>query len=157
MMARMLTPDELTALEGLLLRARIEAARDRNAVAEAITPGDIVQLRPGASPTWETSILLVMTAEAHHVRGQVLKPHRSGCREAWASFSAADVARIGRAPFTEPAPDVKAWCYEPPCPLLASPEQIARYRRAQELTWKRLKAEQLFIYQQEKRPRKATT
>jgi hypothetical protein len=150
----MLTPDELTALEGLLTRARRDAARDRSATLDPITPGDVLQLRPGASRTWETSLLLTMQADAHQVRAQVLRPHRSGCREAWASFSPAEVARIGRAPFPEPAPDVKSACYAPPCPKLATPAQIARYRKMHDATWKRLQAERVFIAEADARRRK---
>jgi hypothetical protein len=59
-----------------------------------------------------------MQANTHQVRGQILRPHRSGCREAWAHYSPAEVLRIGRAAYPEPAHAVRTWCYEPPCPLL---------------------------------------
>ena len=65
MISQMLTSDELAALESLLSRARTAAARDRAATADPITAGDVVQLRPGADSTWETSLLLVMQSDAH--------------------------------------------------------------------------------------------
>jgi len=125
----MLTPEELQVLEALLARARQAAALDRSAIAEELLPGDVVQLRPGADPTWETSLLLVQQT-GPKVRGVILRPHRGGCREAWWAFSPPEPVRIGHTPFPEPAPDVRAWCYEPPCPLLATAQEIARYRRA---------------------------
>lgn len=114
----MLTEAEILTLAALLDRARAAAGPDRRTAADTLTPGDVVQLRPGASRTWETSFLLVCQITSRgRVRGQVLRPHRSGCREAWAEYSMPELARIGRAPFPEPAPDVRAWCYAPPCPL----------------------------------------
>lgn len=156
MIRAMLTLEELAALEGLLARARRDAGRDRAATLNPIAPGDVLQLRPGASETWETSLLLVTAADSHQVRGQVLRPHRSGCREAWLSCSMPEVARIGRTPYPEPAPDIKSCCYAPPCPLSATAAEIARYRKMQMLSWKRLREEQVFIAAQDARkPRKA--
>jgi hypothetical protein len=93
--------------------------------SEAFTADDVAQLRPGACSTWETSLLLVTQAGAHQVRGQILRPHRSGCREAWARYSPAELVRIGRAAFPEPARAVRAWCYEPACPLIPQRKEPA--------------------------------
>jgi len=138
----MLTTDELTALESLLQRARRDAARGVTATHEALTPGDVVQLRPGADPTWETSLMLVMQADPYKIRGQILRPHRGGCREAWASYKPPEVTRIGRAPFPEPAPDIKAWCYEPPCPLVEPIEARVLYRERNAALTQQLRDEQ---------------
>jgi hypothetical protein len=109
----------MATLEAILERARAAAGADRSATYTSLQPGDVVQLRPGADPTWETSLLLVTQAlEDGRIRGQVLRPHRSGCREAWYTFSTPEVIRIGRTPFPEPPAAVRAWCYEPRCPFL---------------------------------------
>lgn len=119
----MLTPNETNALRALLAR---EAATAPLAVATSaaqdteysdLAPGDVAQIRPGACRTWETSLLLVTQTDTHQVRGQILRPHRSGCREAWAHYSRAEVLRVGRVAYPEPARDILAWCYEPLCPL----------------------------------------
>jgi len=112
----MLTPNETTALRALLAR-EASAAAPVDADYSDLAAGDVAQIRPGACSTWETSLLLVTQAGTHQVRGQILRPHRSGCREAWARFSPAELLRIGRAEFPEPTRAVRAWCYEPLCPL----------------------------------------
>jgi hypothetical protein len=114
----MLTEAEIATLAALLERARHAAGRDHDALADTITPGDVVQLRPGASRTWDSSLLLVCQITSHgRVRGQILRPHRSGCREAWAEYSAPELARIGRAPYPEPPLNLRGWCRGPDCPL----------------------------------------
>ena len=107
----MLTPAELAALESLLARARRAAGEAHAAALDTITPGDLVQIRPGADPTWDTSLMIVGYVDPRQVRGAILTFHRSGCREAWGRYSHAEVLRIGRLPYPEPAPDVKRWCY----------------------------------------------
>lgn len=113
----MLTESEISSLTSILDRARRAAGRDRTASADTITPGDVVQLRPGSSRTWETSFLLVGKVLNGRIRGAILRPHRSGCPEAWSEFSAPELARVGRAPYPEPPLDVRSWCYAPACPL----------------------------------------
>jgi hypothetical protein len=110
----MLTADEMLTLQNLLSRARAATSPHTDTIA----PGDVVQLRPGASRTWETSLLLVGQVRYDgRIRGAILRPHRSGCREAWYSYNPAEFLRVGRAPFAEPPEDIRHWCYEPPCPL----------------------------------------
>ena len=120
----MLTPDEARVLRELLQRHQTSQAAPA-ADPCAFASGDVAQLRPGACSTWETSLLLVTQAGAHHVRGQILRPHRSGCREAWARYSPAELARIGHAPHAEPSRAMRAWCYEPACPLLPQRKEPA--------------------------------
>jgi len=141
----MLTSDELSALEGLLTRARGEAAIGRIAATDTITAGDVVQLRPGASHLWETSLMLVTQTTAEHIKGQILRPHRGGCREAWYTFTPPELTRVGRIPFPEPAPDIKAWCYAPPCSLIARPAELERYRRLRSLSEQNLRDEQIRV------------
>lgn len=112
---RMLTPEELKALDALLSRARAAASAGIAAAAEPITAGDVVQLRPGASQTWETSIMLVEQAEPYKLRGPILRMHRSGCREAWHACTPAQVHRIGRAAFPRPADQICSGTYNPGC------------------------------------------
>ena len=140
----MLTPDQLSALEALLTAARLAAAAG-TAAAEAIAAGDVVQLRPGASHTWETSLMLVTQNDGRRIRGQVLRPHRGGCRDAWATHSAPELIRTGRLPFPEPADDIKAWCYAPPCSRLADPPEAATYRAQNTAFQLSLRAEQIEI------------
>jgi hypothetical protein len=123
-----MTPDQLSALEELLAAARPAQAAGTAAAAEAIAAGDVVQLRPGASHTWETSLMLVTKNDGRRIKGQIMRPHRGGCMEAWGSYSAPELIRIGRLPFPEPATDIKAWCYAPPCDRLADPAEAATYR-----------------------------
>lgn len=111
---RMLTPEELLLLESLLTRARHAAGVDRAAVTEAINVGDVVQLRPGADPHWETSLLLVCRIrDDGGISGQIMRPHRGGYQEAWYTYRPPLVARIGHMPFPEPPPPIRSWCYEP--------------------------------------------
>jgi hypothetical protein len=110
----MLTPDELLVLESLLSRARHAAGVDRSAILEPIEVGDLVQLRPGADNHWQTSFLLVCRIRPDgRIAGQILRPHRGGASIAWWDYSVCEVARIGRSPFPEPAPEIKDWSYEP--------------------------------------------
>lgn len=110
----MLTPDELLLLESLLTRERHTAGCARAPLYDSIEPGDLVQLRPGADPTWGTSFLLVcQIREDGRVVGQILRPHRGGYREAWYSYSPPEVARIGRSPFPEPGAAIRSWSYDP--------------------------------------------
>lgn len=132
-----ITPEELTALRRLMARAE----QAQPTAAAAINAGDVVQLRPGADPHWETSLMLVTQANAHQVRGQILRPHRGGCREAWGNYSTPEVARVGAAPYGEPAPDIRSWCYAPPCPLIGTAAEIAGYRQARARMKARLQTE----------------
>lgn len=104
----MLTPAEIAMLENLLIRARHAATGGHP--ADALTPGDVAQLRPGASATWDTSLFLVCQANRHQVRGQILRPHRGGCRLAWSTFTPP-----GPALYPAPPLAIRAWCYAPPC------------------------------------------
>jgi hypothetical protein len=113
----MLTPDELLALESLLVRARASAGIARAAGDDAINVGDLVQLRPGADAHWQTSILLVgKLRENGNVSGVVLRPHRSGYREAWYTYTRPEVIRVGRAPFPGPERAVRNASYLAECP-----------------------------------------
>ena len=119
----MLSPDELAALESILLRAR--ASRQPTSGLE-IAPGDVVQLRPGADRTWECSLLLVTQVVDGEVRGQILRPHRSGVREAWGRYSPAEVVLVGRTPYPEPPADIRRGVYSPPCEnCLRKPPAVA--------------------------------
>lgn len=111
----MLTPEELQSLECLIQRARAAAADGLATAAEPIHPGDVVQIRPGCDQTWESSLVLVMSSDNHRIRGQVLRPRRSGCREAWATYKRGEVLRVGRAVYPEPPTEVKSQCYDPAC------------------------------------------
>ena len=113
----MLTNSELQLLEALVERARRAEGHNHTEATETIVPGDVVQIRPGADRTWESSLLIVGHVDGYKVRGPILTFHRGGCREAWGRYSRAELVRIGRLPYPEPAPDIKAWCYCPPCPL----------------------------------------
>lgn len=110
-----LTPDELAALDALVQRARADLAAGEP--SEDLMPGDVVQLRPGIDRTWECSLLLIMKVDGYRIRGQLLRPHRGGCEEAWYRFKPGEAVRLGRLVFEQPASDVRSWCYEPPCPL----------------------------------------
>lgn len=112
----MLTPDELATLEALLQRARHAAGTERASLIETVHVGDIVQLRPGADPHWETSLLLVgRIRDDGGISGAILRPHRGGVRDVWYTYRPPEIARIGHSPFPEPAFRVKAWNFEPPC------------------------------------------
>lgn len=102
-------------MDSLLRRARTDAA---TSPPDELLPGDVVQLRPGIDRAWETSMILVTKVDSYKVRGQILRPHRGGCPEAWHRFRPGEVVRVGRIVYPEPPADVRAWCYEPPCPLL---------------------------------------
>lgn len=115
--------DEITLLEMLLARARQGAGVAHEAILETIAVGDVVQLRPGADHHWETSLLLVSRILPDGgVQGQIMRPHRGGCREAWYTYRPPSLARIGRMPFPEPAVRVRSWSYDgPPCPACGRP------------------------------------
>ena len=84
---------------------------------DAVSVGDLVQLRPGADPHWQTSLLLVTKVrEDGRISGVVLRPHRSGYREAWYTYSLPEVLRIGRAPFPPPEQEVNNASYLATCP-----------------------------------------
>jgi len=149
----MLTPDEVLLLRKLLDRAELESRTN----GDAIAPGDVVQLRPGASRTWETSLLLVGSVD-HRIRGTILQHHRGGCREAWATFSPAEVDRVGRLTFPQPAADIRSSGYCPTCPMQlrkppasaeADPPSVdqaqAFYRDHRAAVAKQLAAEQIAI------------
>jgi hypothetical protein len=112
----MLTEEELATLESLLVRARAAVGVARAKCGDAINVGDLVQLRPGADSHWQTSLLLVCKVRGDHVSGVVLRPHRSGYREAWYTFSLPEVLRIGRAAFPAPASAVNSAAYLAYCP-----------------------------------------
>ncbi len=113
----MLTSQELANLELLLSQARALVDVERAAVDEAVHPGDLVQLRPGADHHWETSLLLVtQIREKGDIRGILLREHRSGCQEAWYTYSKPEICKIGRMPYPAPSREVRRQVYEPPCP-----------------------------------------
>lgn len=113
----MLTDNELATLESLLVRARAAAGQTRYEAGGAVNVGDLVQLRPGADSHWQTSLLLVCQVhDDGRVSGVVLRPHRSGCREAWYTYSAPEILRIGRAAFPPPAKRVNSASYLAYCP-----------------------------------------
>lgn len=129
----MLTPEELAALESLLTRARASAQRGKW-VQTPLAPGDVAQIRPGASPHWATSLVLITKAPAHgRVRGIILRPHRSGCPEAAEHFSPPEIARIGHAPFFQPPAEIRSHTYCPDCP--ADPHARPGPQYAQEAAW----------------------
>lgn len=167
MRADMLTTEELLTLEGILARARAAHARANLHQVATITVGDVVQLRPGADRTWESSLLLVMDTHNGRIRGQILRPHRGGCREAWYAYTPPEVVIIGRAPYAGPAPEICGWSNGPVCamfqrkppavegrPAATLREAQAIYldhhaaRRTQEI------AERLIAYKQEQREKK---
>ena len=113
----MFTEDELAILESLLARARSAAGRARSESSGTVNVGDLVQLRPGADSHWQTSLLLVcQVRDDGRVSGIVLRPHRSGYREAWYTYSPPEVLRIGRAPFPPPQREVNNASYLAACP-----------------------------------------
>ena len=113
----MLTEDEIAVLESLLVRARAAAGLDRHESGHAVNVGDLVQLRPGADAHWQTSLLLVCRVyKDGRVSGVVLRPHRSGYREAWYTYSGPEVLRIGRAAFPGPEREVNNASYLAYCP-----------------------------------------
>jgi hypothetical protein len=138
----MLTTEEFQALEAILQRARSEASSG-TAPADAIAPGDIMQLRPGSDSTWETSLLFVHKVDAGKIRGAIMRPHRGGCKEAWASYTPPQLIRVGRAPFPEPAEDIRAWCYTPPCAKMPPRSDNVSYRAHRAAARLALAAEQL--------------
>jgi hypothetical protein len=110
----MFTEEELATLESLLVRARRAAGAESG---EAIQVGDLVQLRPGADSHWQTSLLLVCKVrDDGRVSGVVLRPHRSGYREAWYTYSLPEVRLVGRAPFPPPERAVTNASYLAYCP-----------------------------------------
>jgi hypothetical protein len=114
----MLTVEEIQMLESLLRRARLAISAALNPpLTEAIGPGNLVQLRPGADPQWETSFLSVAKVrDDGGIAGTILRPHRGGWRDAWYTYRSPDVFRIGRAPYPEPSAGVQSAGYWPPCP-----------------------------------------
>jgi hypothetical protein len=117
----MLSPDEIHLLESLLKRARHAAAAPNN---DAIAPGDVVQLRPGADPHWETSLLLVCRVRPDGaISGQILRPHRGGHALAWYTYRPPAVVKVGNAPFPEPAMRVRSWSYDGPSESLHNSER----------------------------------
>lgn len=113
----MLSPEELTTLESLVARARKSAGQARSEYADPINVGDLVQLRPGADSHWQTSLLLVCKVrDGGRVSGVVLRPHRSGYREAHYTYSLPEVLLIGRAPFPPPDRAVRSASYLAHCP-----------------------------------------
>ena len=109
----MLTVEEVAVLESLLFRARACARIDP---AIAIQPGDVVQILPGADSHWETSLLLVgKVREDSRVSGAILRPHRSGCREAWATFTLPEIVRIGACLYGPPCRAIRDQSYLVPC------------------------------------------
>ena len=113
----MLSPEELTTLESLVARARKSAGQARAQSGDPINVGDLVQLRPGADSHWQTSLLLVCKVrDDGRVSGVVLRPHRSGYREAWYTYGSHEVFRIGRAVFPGPERAVRSASYLAFCP-----------------------------------------
>src|SRR5581483_2262791 len=108
----MLSPDELASLESILERARASLATEPGLV---IAPGDVVQLRPGADRAWDCSLLLVTQVRDGKVRGEILRPRRGGSLETASTYSLAEVTRVGRQPYPEPAIDVRSVAYDAPC------------------------------------------
>jgi len=74
----------------------------------AIAPGDIVQLKPGADPTYGGTLLRVTRATASHIEGYFLLPHRGGQREAWRRFPPSSLSTIGALIHPE-----SAWAFRP--------------------------------------------
>ena len=122
----MLSPDEMQLLESILKRARHAAAAPAN---DTIAPGDVVQLRPGADPHWETSLLLVCRVRQDgSISGQILRPHRGGHAVAWYTYRPPAIAKVGSTPFPEPTMRVRAWGYDGPS--LHNPERKPPGREA---------------------------
>ena len=104
------------ALESLLVRARASARIAAEAGAYAIKVGDLVQLRPGADQTWDTSFLSVARVRDGEIRGTILRPHRGGWKDAHYGYSPPEVAWVGHAPFPEPPLKIRGASYWPVCP-----------------------------------------
>ena len=120
----MLTEEELTLLESLLVRARAAVRIECEAGSGAIKAGDLVQLRPGADPTWECSFLLVgEVRDTGEIRGTILRSHRGGWKDAWYRYTPPEVAWVGRALFPQPSLKIRAAGYSPFC---ASCHNLAR-------------------------------
>jgi hypothetical protein len=160
----MLTTEELVTLEQILARARTDHGRKNVHQAPTIAPGDVVQLRPGADRTWESSLLLVADTQGGRLRGAILRPHRGGCREAWYTFTSPEVLRVGNAPYPAPPPEICGWSYTPLCamfqrkpPAIAGrPAATLRQAQAIELDHQAARrtqeiAERLMLYKQEQR------
>ena len=134
----MLSPDEIHLLELLLKRARHAAAPNKN--NDAIAPGDVVQLRPGADPHWETSLLLVCRVRPDGaISGQILRPHRGGHALAWYTYRPPAVVKIGAMPFDEPAMRVRSWSYDGPSDSLHNSERKSAGRETRTVSRKAAK------------------
>lgn len=92
---------------------------------EPAQPGDLVQLRPAADPTFGGLMLRVTQTHTIGIRGYLLVPHRGGCRDAWLRWKHNDYGRVGRVRWPEarwgfrdyatfPAAAIEANAYENP-------------------------------------------
>jgi hypothetical protein len=125
-----LTPTEAKSLTAILRRegfpAPQNAPQEFSADAE-IRPGDIVQIRPFASPVFGGMLAAITQAAPYELRGYLLRPHRGGCRDAWLRLKHCEVERIGRAFWPADATGFATRCEDRGAPRCA---QLLRRRAA---------------------------
>ena len=85
------------------------------ASAGPLAPGDLVQLRPDANPTWGGMLARVTRRTPYEVRGYLLTPHRGGCREAWLRLRPPLVVRVGREVYEQPEWGMRKYCATEQC------------------------------------------
>jgi hypothetical protein len=108
----MISLNEAQALRALLAR---EAPPPETQPA-ILSAGDVVQIRPEACATFGGMLLQIGQAEPHEIRGFLLRPHRGGCREAWARLHPCDVQPIGATWWKAPPFATRRDCDLPRCP-----------------------------------------
>jgi hypothetical protein len=69
---------------------------------QPIEPGDLVQIKPAADKIFGGMIMRVTRVRPDRIEGYLLRPHRSGWREAWHHHTAPELVHIGRVIHAEP-------------------------------------------------------
>lgn len=67
-----------------------------------IQPGDIVQIHPSADSVFGGLCMRITRKRGVNLEGYLLRPHRSGCKEAWYSFTEGELTFIGSLSHPEP-------------------------------------------------------
>lgn len=115
-----------------LIRTHLKQLPTKSAdTPAAIAPGDIVQLKPDADPTFGGMLLRVTTSTAHRVEGYFLTPHRTGCREAWYRFPHSCVSPIGSLVHPEAAWSFRGLGAAAPCPTCSEALQQPQRKEPQ--------------------------
>ncbi|MGA2270198.1 MAG: hypothetical protein ABSH44_17135 [Bryobacteraceae bacterium] len=129
MTTNVLTITEANSLRAILRRELSPAPRaSAQASAEAdIRPGDVVQIRPFASPTFGGMLAMITKAGAHELRAYLLRPHRGGCSDAWLRLKHCEVERVGRGFWPADATAFAARCEDQGTPRCA---RLLRQRAA---------------------------